>query len=123
MRSSVRKIFLISFVACHAIVLSAGPSLHGLLGLDHRPVGLAVPDSSDHPGGPRHALEGSSHDCAACHLLTLASHKPDSAVAFSFLQTGRVQRPIRVTPPPLEVLSDSPSRAPPLSPPGDRTTA
>jgi hypothetical protein len=114
MRSRFRTILLISFVACHAIVLSAGPSLHGLLGFDHGQTGLSATDTSE-SGGPRHALGGTSHDCAACHLLSLSSHNPDSVVAFTLTLNGRAPLPSRFAPPPARVPDDSLSRAPPTS--------
>jgi hypothetical protein len=115
MRSRFRTTFLISFVACHAIVLSAGPSLHGLLGFDHGQTGLSAPDASERGGGPGHALGGTSHDCAACHLLSLTSHNPDSVVAYTLLPSGRAPLAPCVVPPPARVPDDSLSRAPPIS--------
>jgi len=114
MRSRLRAILLVSFVACHAFVLSAGPSLHGLLGLDHESA-TSSSGTNERSGGPAHGLNHGSHDCAACHLLSLTPHNPDSAVAFFARQTGRVQLSPRQTPPPLETRSDSPSRAPPAA--------
>jgi len=113
MRPRLRSTLLLAFVACHATVLSAGPSLHGWLGLDHDAPGRVSSEKGDSHGGPRHALGGASHDCAACHLLSLASHHRDEVVAFSPLPTGRVLQPLRVVPPPREARSDPPSRAPP----------
>ncbi len=113
MRSRFRTILLISFVACHAIVLSAGPSLHGLLGFDHDESRLSASETGERGGGPRHALGGTSHDCSACHLLALTSHNPDSVVAFTLLPSGRAPLATRVAPPPQGVPDDSLSRAPP----------
>ena len=111
MRSRFRTLLLLSFIAGHAIVLSAGPSLHALLGLEHAVAGSSgsAGDDSSH----RHALGSPSHDCSACHLLSLVQHNPDSVASFTFQQTGRVHQPLRVIPPPLEARRDSPSRAPP----------
>ncbi|MDG3005729.1 DUF2946 family protein [Paludisphaera mucosa] len=121
MRLRLRTILLISFVASHAAVLTAGPSLHAILGVEHGLSGSANPGGDDRSGGPAHAPGHASHDCAACHLLSLTPHNPDSVVAFSAHSTGRVLLPLRVTPPPLEARSDSPSRAPPASHPDART--
>ncbi|WP_165243923.1 hypothetical protein [Paludisphaera soli] len=115
MRSRLRTILLISFVACHAIVLSAGPSLHGLLGFDHDQSGLSAADTSERGGGPRHALGGTSHDCAACHLLSLTSHNPDSVVGFTLLPSGRAPAASHVAPPPSKVPDESLSRGPPAT--------
>lgn len=108
MRSSLRSTILIAFVAYHAAVMSAGPSLHGLIGLDHGP-GLG----SSAAGEGTKALGHTADDCAACHLISLAQHNPDTVVAYSAIQTARVSRPLRATPPPLESRVVSPARAPP----------
>lgn len=108
MRSSFRSLLLIAFVACHSTVMSAGPSLHGLLGLDH-----ASSWGSVAPGDGSKALDHASHDCAACHLLSLVQHNPDAVVAYSTPQTDRVARPLRAPLPPRESHVVAPSRAPP----------
>lgn len=108
MRSSFRSLLLIAFIACHATVMSAGPSLHGLLGLDHGATG-----GSASTGHGSKALGHASHDCAACHLLSLVQHNPDAVVAYSTPQTDRVSRPLRAPVPPRESRAVAPSRAPP----------
>lgn len=112
MRSSLRSLLLIAFVACHSTVMSAGPSLHGLLGLDHGSSWGSVA-----PGDGSKALGHASHDCAACHLLSLVQHNPDAVVAYSTPQTDRVARPLRAPVPPRESRAVAPSRAPPAAMP------
>jgi len=110
MRSRFRTSFLLTFVACHVFVLSAGPSLHGLLSLDHD---AASTSASERGGGTSHGAGHGAHDCAACHFLSLAQHNPDSVVAFFAPQTGRAFVPVNRLAPPDDRRSDRPARAPP----------
>ncbi len=113
MRSGLRTILVVFVVACHAIVLSAGPALHGLLGLDHDRVGTS---SSNHErtGGHRNALNDSSDDCTACHLLSLVQFSPETGICLSISLIDRIPFDSRPILQPIDVRGCYASRAPPL---------
>jgi len=111
MRSGLRAILIASVVACHATVLSAGPALHGLLGLDHG-WAEAFPDT-DRPGDHLGALSHSSDDCVACHLLSLVQFTPEPGPALSTLSVERVPIDPSPLPQPTDARGHYATRAPP----------
>lgn len=89
MRPVFRTVLIIALAACHATVLSAGPALHGLLGVDHGRVGAASTDherSGDHHRG---VLTDTVDDCVACHLLSLVPFNPKPGAALATPQIDR----------------------------------
>ncbi len=111
MRSSRRALSMIAFAAAYAVVMAAGPSLHGWVGSDHG-ASCAIEASGQLLQSPGH----SGDDCAICHLLSLSQHRPDATISHPAPRVARVSRPVRVFLPPLESRAVSPPRAPPASP-------
>jgi len=114
MRSGLHTILIAAVVACHATVLSAGPALHGLLGLDHGRVG-AFPDSEgsgEHLGALGHA----SDDCVACHLLSLVQFTPEPGPALSIPRVDRTPLDPSPLPQPTDARGHYATRAPPSAP-------
>lgn len=105
---SLRSLLLVAFMACHAAVTLTGPSLHDWFGQDH--------GTSWGPAAPGHGTKligQDGDDCAACHLLSLAQHQPDTAFAHSAPRIERVAKPFRTSLPPRESGTIAPPRAPP----------
>jgi hypothetical protein len=105
---SLRSLLLVAFVACHAAVTSAGPSLHALLGPDH---GTSWGPTA--PGNGSKSVGHDGDDCTACHLLSLVCYNPNTVGSYSALRVERVTRPLQAQLPPLEFRTVAPSRAPP----------
>lgn len=114
MRSVLRTFLIAAVAACHATVLSAGPALHGLLGIDHGRVGAAFPDH-ERSGGHHHrdALSDSTDDCVACHLLSLIQFNPKPGPALSTLHVDRVPLDPSPLPHPTDARGHYATRAPP----------
>lgn len=115
MRSGLHAILIATVVACHATVLSAGPALHGLLGLDHGRVG-AFPHSEG-PSDHRGALGHSSDDCVACHLLSLIQFNAEPGPALSILGVDRAPLDPSPLPHPTDARGHYATRAPPPASP------
>ncbi|WP_337174234.1 hypothetical protein [Paludisphaera sp.] len=109
---SLRSLLLVAFVACHAAVTMAGPSLHDLLGNDH---GASWGHAA--PGHGSKAVGHDGDDCTACHHLSLVLYNPRSVGTYSAPRVERVTRPLQAQLPPLEFRTVAPSRAPPAPAP------
>jgi len=114
MRSVLRTLLIATVAACHATVLSAGPVLHGLLGIDHGRVGATFPDH-ERSSGHRGALTDSTDDCVACHLLSLVQFNPKPGPSLSTLQVARVLLDPSPLPQPTDARGHYATRAPPAA--------
>lgn len=110
MRFGLRAILIAAVVACHATVLTAGPALHGLLGLDHGRVG-----SAERPGDHRGDLSHSADDCVACHLLSLVPFSSEPGPALSILRVDRVPLDLGPLLQPITARGHLATRAPPAT--------
>lgn len=113
MRPVFRTVLVIALAACHATVLSAGPALHGLLGVDHGRVGAASPDhersGEHHRGVPTDTVD----DCVACHLLSLIQFNPRPSLALASPQIDRAPLAPSLSTRPTDARGHYASRAPP----------
>lgn len=115
MRSVLRVLLIAALAACNATALSAGPALHGLLGVDHGHPGAASPDherSGDHHRGD---LADVVDDCVACHLLSLVQFNPRPSLALTPPQIDRAPLAPSAHPRAVDARGYHTSRAPPSS--------
>lgn len=113
MRPVFRTVLILALAACHATVLSAGPALHGLLGVDHGRVGATSPDHERPGDHHRGILTDTVDDCVACHLLSLVQFNPKPGPALATPQIDRA--PLAPSPHshPADARGHYASRAPP----------